>query len=264
MGSRVIKVRFSNYQDSVARAFNELQVSEHLPDDRLIILKPNLTNADGPPVTTPIDIVAAAYHYCREFSQAEIVVGEGCGSGKTETTYRANGYTDFAQQHGIRLIDFNNEATLECKNPRTLSLKTFHMPEIVKDAFVISIPILKDHCFTETTIAMKNMFGIAPGSHYSGSWNKSKLHSPSTHKHVVDICTYKKPELCLVDAVTALEGMHLSGTPIHLNTILAGFDPVAVDTVGSQMMGHNPRQLEYLSLAHGLLGSMEDISIVDV
>jgi uncharacterized protein (DUF362 family) len=126
----------------------------------------------------------------------------------------------------------------------------------VIDAYVISVPVLKDHSFTVTTIAMKNMFGIAPAPYYSGSWNKSKLHRPSTHKSVFDICLYKKPDLCVVDASVALAGMHLSGTEKKLGLVLAGFDPVAVDAEGSRLMGHNPNRIEYLKLANGVFGFM--------
>jgi uncharacterized protein (DUF362 family) len=132
----------------------------------------------------------------------------------------------------------------------------------VQQAFVISLPVLKNHSFTKTTIAMKNMFGIAPGQFYSGSWNKSKLHSPSTDKNVVDICSYKKPDLSVVDASVALKGMHLSGTHKNLGLILAGFDPVAVDALGSELLGHNPKKLQYLTLANGQLGSMDNIEIL--
>lgn len=123
--------------------------------------------------------------------------------------------------------------------------------------------MLKDHSFTKTTIAMKNMFGLAPAPYYRGSWNKSKLHRPSTHPSVVDVCLYKKPGLCVVDAVVALAGMHLAGTHRHLNTILAGSDPVAVDAVGSRMMGHKPDDIEYLVRAHRLLGDMENVGVVE-
>ena len=110
---------------------------------------------------------------------------------------------------------------------------------------------------------MKNMFGLAPAKFYAGSWNKAKLHSPSTDKSVVDICSYRKPDLSLVDASIALKGMHLSGTQKKIGLILAGFDPVAVDTIGSKLLGHNPKKLPYLTLANGLLGSMDDIEIIE-
>jgi uncharacterized protein (DUF362 family) len=56
--------------------------------------------------------------------------------------------------------------------------------------------------------------------------------------------------------------MHLAGNPVRLNTILASYDPVAIDAVGSEMMGHNPQRLEYLRLANGKLGSMDAIEVV--
>jgi uncharacterized protein (DUF362 family) len=261
--SQVARIRFVDYKSSIAKALDLIGAGEKLPQEGLIIIKPNLTNSSPPPVTTSAAAVEAAYNYCRTHTKAEIAIGEGCGSGRTPDVYAALGYTDLAEKYGIRLIDFNDAETVTLENNSALQLKLFHMPRIVQQAFVISLPVLKDHSFTKTTIAMKNMFGIAPSKFYAGGWNKAKLHSPSTDKSVVDICRYKKPDLSIVDASVALKGMHLSGRHKKIGVILAGFDPVAVDTVGSQLLGHNPKRLKYLTLADGLLGSMDDIEIVD-
>ncbi|MHC4637191.1 MAG: DUF362 domain-containing protein [Planctomycetota bacterium] len=260
--STVAKIKFNNYETSIAKALDLIQAANNLPKKGLIIIKPNLTNADAPPVTTSVKAAEAVYKYCRPYTKADIVIGEGCGNGVTIDTFKANGYTELAGKYGIRLIDFNEEKSIVLKRKDTFQLKQFHMPEIVKDAFVISLPVLKDHCFTVTTIAMKNMFGIAPAPFYCGSWNKSKLHSPSTHKSVVDVCLYKKPDLCVVDASVALAGTHLSGKRKDLELILASFDPVAVDAVGSKLLGHAPKKIKYLTLANGLLGSLENIEIL--
>ena len=67
----------------------------------------------------------------------------------------------------------------------------------------------------------------------------------------------------MVDAAVALTGMHLSGKHKKIGLILAGFDPVAVDAVGSKLLGHNPKRIEYLCLSNGLLGSMDDIEILN-
>ena len=261
--SKVAKVKFTNYQLSVTKALDLIGAANKLPDNGLIIVKPNLTNADGPPVTTNVAAAEAVYKYCKANCKAQIAIGEGCGNGTTKQTFQANGYTKLAEKYGIRLIDFNQEQTVLVSNDNALQLKEFHIPRIVQGAFVISLPILKDHSFTKTTIAMKNMFGIAPAPFYCGSWNKSKLHSPSTDKSVFDVCLYKKPNLAVVDAVTALTGMHLSGRHKNLGLILAGFDVVAVDAVGSELLGHNPKTIEYLQLANGLLGSMDNIKILN-
>jgi len=261
--SKVAKVKFVDYQASVTKALDLIGSASGLPDSGLIIIKPNLTNADGPPVTTNVAAAEAVYRYCKAHCGAEIVIGEGCGNGTTKQTFRANGYEKLAEKYGIRLVDFNRCETVIVRNDNALQLKQFHIPKIVQDAFIISLPVLKDHSFTATTIAMKNMFGIAPEPFYGGSWNKSKLHSPSTHKSVVDVCLYKKPALCVVDAAVALRGTHLSGRHKNIGLILAGFDAVAVDAVGSRLLGHNPRTIEYLRLSNRLLGSMDDIEILD-
>jgi len=260
--SKVAKVKFVNYQASITTALDLIDAASSLPSAGLIIIKPNLTNADAPPVTTNVAAAEAVYKYCSAHCKAEIAIGEGCGDGTTEQTFKANGYAELAKKYGIRLIDFNQEKTVLVKNSDAMQLKEFYMPRIVREAFIISLPILKDHGFTKTTIAMKNMFGIAPAPFYRGSWNKSKLHSPSTHKSVVDVCLYKKPDLCVVDAAVALAGTHISGRHKNIGLILAGFDPVAVDAVGSELLGHNPSTIEYLRLANGLLGSMDDIEIL--
>lgn len=261
--SKVAKVKFIDYQTSVTKSLDLIGASSKLPEAGLVIIKPNLTNADGPPVTTNVAAAETVYKYCKANCHAEITIGEGCGQGTTCDTYHANGYTKLAEKYGIRLIDFNTEQTILVRNKNALQWKEFHIPKIVQHAFVISLPILKDHSFTKTTIAMKNMFGIAPEPFYSGSWNKSKLHSPSTHKSVVDVCLYKRPDLCIVDAVVALKGMHLAGETKKIGLILASFDPVAIDAVGSELLGHNPEKIEYLRLANGLLGSMDNIEILD-
>jgi uncharacterized protein (DUF362 family) len=65
-----------------------------------------------------------------------------------------------------------------------------------------------------------------------------------------------------VDASVALTGGHLAGKKKAINLILAGFDPVAVDAVGSELLGHDPGWVHYLTLAEGRLGTMKNIEIV--
>jgi uncharacterized protein (DUF362 family) len=260
--SQVAKVKFTDYRISITRALDLLGAGAALPQKGLIIIKPNLTNSSPPPVTTSVEAADAVYQYCKSHTDTEIAIGEGCGSGRTPEVFSALGYTEMAGKYGLELIDFNESETIILQNDNALQLKLFHMPRAAQQAFIISLPVLKDHSFTKTTIAMKNMFGIAPGKFYAGSWNKAKLHSPSTDKSVVDICSYKKPDLSVVDASVALKGMHLAGKHKNIGMILAGFDPVAVDTVGSELLGHNPKKLPYLTLADGLIGSMDNIEIL--
>ena len=260
--SDVAKAAFSDYERSVARALDAIGAAERLPREGRIIIKPNLTNASPPPVTTPPEAVQAVVRYCRRCTQAQIVLGEGCGSGRTDEVFRALGYDALARRLGLRTVDFNEAPAMRVSHPEAQQLREFWLPDEVRDAFLISLPILKDHSMTTTTIALKNLLGLAPGRFYGGTWNKSKLHAPSTHRSIVDVARYKAPDLCVVDAVVALTGSHLSGTPKRLGLILSGFDPVAVDAVGSDLLGHDPRAIEYLRLADEILGSMDHVRLL--
>jgi uncharacterized protein (DUF362 family) len=257
--SRVSRVSFTNYEQSVADALNRINTADQLPQHGLIVIKPNLTNSSPPPITTSIEAVEAVYRYISRHTKADVMIGEGSGSGSTMDVFEQLHYREFADEKQIHLIDFNRDASILSRSEGTFNLDMFHMPKILQEAFIISVPVLKDHCFTTTTIAMKNMFGIAPAPFYAGSWNKSKLHSPSSHQSVFDVCLHKNPSLCVVDASIALSGGHLWGTKKKLGYILASFDPVAVDAAGSELLGHDPRNIEYLSMSNGVLGSMDDI-----
>ena len=57
--------------------------------------------------------------------------------------------------------------------------------------------------------------------------------------------------------------MHLSGTPKSLGLILASFDPVAIDAVGSRLLGHDPGRIEYLKFDQDVLGDMARTQVVD-
>ena len=261
--SRIVSVEFSDYETSIPKALDLIGAGARLPREGLIIIKPNLTNSSPPPVTTSVAAAEAVYNYCRAHTKAEIAIGEGCGQGTTPEVFAALGYVALAEKYGIELIDFNEAEAVLLENDNALQLKQLHLPKVALDAFIISLPVLKGHSFTETTIAMKNMFGIVPGRFYGGSWNKSKLHNPSTDKSVVDICLYKKPDLSIVDASVALKGMHLAGTEEKLGLILASFDPVAIDALGSKLLGHDPINLEYLTLADGLIGNIDGREILE-
>ncbi len=126
----VVQIDFVNYRRSVSRALDEAGAPSAVPKTGLIILKPNLTNSSPPPVTTPVEFVEAVYLYIRDKTDAEIIIGEGCGSGKTPAVFRSLGYTRLSRKYGIDLVDFNTADTISLSHPEAVQLKTFYMPRI--------------------------------------------------------------------------------------------------------------------------------------
>jgi hypothetical protein len=114
---------------------------------------------------------------------------------------------------------------------------------------------------TAVTVGIKNLFGCI---RYE---DRKKFHREIDLASVLaDLLKALPPGLTVVDAVQAMEGFgpH-AGTAVNMALVIAGTDAVAVDTVGTYLMGVQPRSLAVLQIAEKLgLGSidMESIKVI--
>ena len=113
--ARVAKVKFTDYQTSITRALDLINAPAGLPQQGLIIIKPNLTNSSPPPVTTSVNAAEALYNYLKIHTEAEIVIADGCGSGSTPQVFKKLGYTALADKYGLKLIDLNDAESVTLK-----------------------------------------------------------------------------------------------------------------------------------------------------
>ena len=139
----------------------------------------------------------------------------------------------------------------------------------------ITVPVLKIHKDMGFTCALKNQIGIAPSTRYgfnkmAGVVQENRVHkllhltqAPYVwqDKEIVDFSRLAKIKLAVVDAISCLEsdkspiydgggyGIHNIINRVKLNTIVAGYDPVAVDHVCARIAGLNPDDFEYITLA---------------
>jgi uncharacterized protein (DUF362 family) len=117
--------------------------------------------------------------------------------------------------------------------------------------------------YTTTTGAMKNAFGglLTKYRHYTHSW---------IHETLVDLLAIQKEVhpgiFAIMDGTTAGNGPGLRlMEPVVKNVILASADQVAIDTVAAWLMGLQPREIDYIRLAHerGLgVGDVRQIELV--
>ena len=120
----------------------------------------------------------------------------------------------------------------------------------------INCPVMKTHG-PKITVAMKNRYGLLPGSVYGVSKARgTEHHAPMPHdpaiteESMVDIWRLAPEDLVVVDGIVGHEeGGLQSGTPIRTNQVLAGRNPVAVDLTASFLMGFNPDDMEFAALA---------------
>ena len=219
-----------------------------------ILLKPNLVSTDPPPVTTPVELVAAVVDFLAEILPGtEVVVGEGCGmmDYETDTVFRELGYTEMARKKGIELIDLNHAELVSLSDPSCSRWPEMYLPETVMNSFLFSIPVLKAHSMSTVTLTMKNMMGAAPPEHYcAGSWKKSAFHH-RIEEAVFELNKYRTPDFSLLDATEGMAEAHLWGPkcdPLP-NLLAAGDNSVEIDKWGAELLGFDWRDIGHIRMA---------------
>lgn len=137
-------VDFNSYNRSVPALMEVLGADQIFADQKKVVIKPNLVNTSPPPVTTPVQLVAAIADYIKSVSNAEIVIAEGCGAPlyNTHRPFRKLGYSDLATSNGIVLADLNDAETTQLTDQRCRVFPKFMMPRLVMDSFLISVPVV--------------------------------------------------------------------------------------------------------------------------
>ncbi|MDD4953939.1 MAG: DUF362 domain-containing protein, partial [Candidatus Omnitrophica bacterium] len=122
---------------------------------------------------------------------------------------------------------------------------------------------LKTHHFTILSGAIKNLFGLVPGT-YKTELHKNNFTVESFSRMLVDVYELTKPTLTIVDGILAMEGNGpgTSGKPRQANLLLAGDDAVAIDSILARVIGVEPLDiLTTKEAARRGLGSVDINSI---
>jgi uncharacterized protein (DUF362 family) len=136
-----------------------------------------------------------------------------------------------------------------------LALKSWPLyTDIFEADKVINIPIAKHHGLAKLTLSMKNWMGVMGGS-------RRQIHQ-KLDESLVDLSMKIKPTLTILDAVRILTANGPQGGSLEdvkkLDTVVAGVDPVAVDSYGATFFGMKGSDLGYVTLGHKLgLGQMD-------
>jgi uncharacterized protein (DUF362 family) len=251
MNRALSTVDFTTYAESAAAALDAVGAAEVLSRQTKILIKPNLINASPHPVTTPPDCCEAIVRYIRSYSDAEIVIGEGCGdpSLSTDTIFSSLGYQDLADRYDLKLVDLNTAPLKQLTNSDCTLFSEMYLPEIAFSHYLISVPVLKAHSLADITGTLKNLIGLAPPSHYGGqggTWKKSAFHR-RMQASITDLNRYRLPDLTLMDATIGLADYHLGGRHCDppVGKLLAGFDPYALDREAARLLG-----IDWQSVGH--------------
>jgi uncharacterized protein (DUF362 family) len=139
---------------------------------------------------------------------------------------------------------------------KTVALKTVQVrPELLEVDVLINIPVAKHHEGTNFTGNLKNMMGgLNHETNYffhTGSGKSGYEDVDFLSQCVADLNTLRRQQLCVVDATTVLgsNGPAGPGDLLHLNKVVVGTDPVAVDACCVALHGRKASELVMLAKA---------------
>lgn len=246
----VYSMKFVEYSD-VQKLLTKMGASKRFSKKQKIVIKPNLVSGSPYPVTSDPKFVEQILDYAIKNSKAKIMIAEGSGD-DTEKNYKLLGYVEIAKKYGVELIDLNYTDVEIFKNPRAKILKEFYFPKVLKDAYIISVANLKHHhTDAKVTLTLKNMFGIAPGQYYSYNvrgrpWTKETFHDFGVSDCIVDVCTYRLPDMGIIDGRVVQLGAELGGPTKWHGYIYASYDCIELDARCAEILGYTPKDVRYL------------------
>lgn len=254
MKQSIVKlIEFRSYQESIPKILDQLNAAKIFKEQKSILLKPNLVNTSFFPITTSPEFCKPIIEYIKSCSNADIIIGEGCGDADYETSeiFTILGYDKLAYKFNIKLMDLNHEPIVRRKNPENKIFSEIYLPKIAFEAYIISLPVLKAHSLATITGTLKNMIGFAPPKYYKkgGYWKKSSFHK-NMHQSIVELNSFILPDLTIMDASVGLSQFHLGGPECDpkINKIIGGFDAVKIDKKAAMLLKLNWKKINHIYL----------------
>ncbi|NQT61000.1 MAG: DUF362 domain-containing protein [Bacteroidetes bacterium] len=230
-------------QEMATTLLETVSLKDRLPTDKkaLLALKPNLVVSrpadDG--ATTHPEICEGIIVYLQSYGYKNIIIVEGSWVGDNTTkAYRDCGYEKLAEKAGITLINTQEDGffTVDADGYALKVCNIMH-----KIDFLINIPVLKGHCQTYYTGALKNLKGCIPDS------EKRRFHSLGLNEPIAKLNTVIKQDFIVMDGICGDPTFEEGGSPSSLNRIICSADPVLIDSYAATFIGLNYSDIPYIS-----------------
>ena len=225
------------------RLMEAAQVAGRIPKGTSVALKPNLVVGGRPEegATTHGEILAGVISYLQEHGVEQISVIESSWVGEeTGRAFRAAGYDQICSRYHVPFYDLKKDRVRSVDTP----IGPIQICCRALDAgYLINLPVLKGHCQTKMTCALKNGKGCLPDR------EKRRFHAEGLMRPIAALACALKPDLTLVDSICGDLNFEEGGTPVYTGRMFLGEDPVQLDAYGCRLMGLDLAQVPYIGLA---------------
>jgi uncharacterized protein (DUF362 family) len=219
------------------------EVITKIPSGIEVALKPNLVVAKSPEsgATTHAGVLAGAIEYLKDHGVRNISIIESSWIGdNTGRAFKAAGYEEISRKYGVELYDLKYDKTRTVDTP----LRPMEICSRALDAgYLINLPVLKGHCQTVMTCALKNCKGCIPDK------EKRRFHAEGLMKPIAALAGALRPSLTIVDSICGDLDFEEGRNPVFTGRMYMGEDPVQLDAYGCRLMGISLFDVPYIMLA---------------
>jgi uncharacterized protein (DUF362 family) len=256
--NQIIVVYGDNPQGMVKTLLQTIKPEEQLPRGAKIGLKPNLVI--GKPAssgaTTHPKIVEGiiSYFQAKGFHDLRIMEGSWVGE-ETERAFQVCGYRELAAKYQVKLVNLKKDDTVK-RQVGDISLTVCSSPLEVD--YLINLPVLKAHCQTELTCALKNLKGCLPDS------EKRRFHRLGLHKPIAHLSAILPTHLTIVDGICGDLTFEEGGNPVPMGRLFAGQDPVLIDSYAASLLALDVEDIPYIPMAAELGVGETSLSAMEI
>jgi uncharacterized protein (DUF362 family) len=230
-----------------------------------VVVKPNIGWDRKPEyaANTHPDIVAEVVRMCLEAGASKVMVFDRtCNDARR--CYTNSGIAPALEaikdpRIEVSYIDERRFREVAIPGGRALTTWSFYDMALDADKF-INLPIAKHHSAAVLTLGMKNVMGVI-------GKNRAVLHK-SIHECLPDLNRVVKSHLTIVDATRVLVANGPQGGRLEdvkkLDTVVAGRDIVAVDSVACTLFGLGPADVRYVQLAQDAGLGVADLARIKI
>jgi uncharacterized protein (DUF362 family) len=209
-------------------------------------IKPNLVMArpasDGATTHPEICLGLVKYLKANGFNNLTILEGSWTGD-STIRAFSQCGYVQFCNDEKVKLIDTQKD---RYRKHNCAGVEIEICDSAMNIDFMINVPVLKGHCQTLLTCALKNNKGLIPDR------EKRRFHTIGLHKPIAHLNTVIRNDFIVVDGICGDPDFENGGNPVYGGRLIAARDPVLVDAWAANQLGRDVSEIPYIGLAEKL------------
>ena len=233
----------------MSAALSMLPMDRIISKEDVVVITPNFVKSEPPQLGTTVgpETLRVLIQHIKGFFPKRIIIAAGSGGDPTPKVVKDNGYDKVIAQENIEFVDLNYgpyiDMPLENARPSTTPINRL----LEEMTALISFTQLKTHAEATASMSIKNIALAWPPAEIHGFPKFDHGIHDDLHSFIYAMACRIPIDLSILSCDKAMVGTGPSGgKPVAVGLVLAGTDPISVDTAGARLLGYYPQAIQYL------------------